>query len=153
MNRQTIYFPNGNQARAIELIGDSDGGAIAIALKLLTPGTVLVVNGGASGLSPTDFAQLHAHMREGVARLAAREGITVIDGGTQAGVMQMAGAGRAAVGGDASLIGVCPAALVTWPAGPTGGDHAPLEPNHNHFVLTGGKHFGAETATMFTLFP
>jgi len=99
----------------------------------------------------TEMAELRALLVEGVVRVATEEGITVIDGGTQAGVMQMMGEGRAAVGGSAPLIGVCPAALVSWPGGPAGEDRVPLEPHHTHFVLTEGDHWGAETETMFAL--
>lgn len=155
----TIAFPNGNRARAVHALAGADGAAIVAALELPPPRAVLLISGGASDMSPVKAARLRALLAEGVARVAAEESITVIDGGTRAGIMQMMGEGRAATGGNAPLIGVCPAALVSWPGrafspskeNPTGDAHVPLEPNHTHFVLTDGDHWGAETETMFAL--
>jgi len=151
MRLMTIAFPNGNSARAIHAPAGADGPALATALRLPRPRAVLMLSGGASDMSPAEMARLRRLLAEGVARVAAEEGITVIDGGTQAGIMQMMGEGRAACGGNAPLIGVCPAALVTWPGGPTGTGLVPLEPNHTHFVLTEGVSWGDETETMFAL--
>jgi hypothetical protein len=169
MESWTITFPNGNQARAVYVpcgigyipqgvpceIGHisqgAEGAVMAAALQLPPPRAVAMISGGASDMSPTEMARLRALLVEGVARVAAEESITLIDGGTQAGVMQMIGEGRAARGGDAPLIGVCPAALVTWPGGPADDARVPLEPNHTHFVLTDGDRWGAETETMFAL--
>jgi len=95
--------------------------------------------------------QLRNLLAKGVARLAAEEGIAIIDGGTQAGVMRLIGEEHAKARGSAPLIGVCPAALVSWPGGPSGSDLVPLEPNHTHFVLTDGEHWGAETKATFAL--
>lgn len=86
-----------------------------------------------------------------IARLVAGGNITVIDGGTQAGVMAMMGEAHAAVGARSPLIGVCPANLISWPEGPTDPALTPLEPNHTHFVLTPGQNWGDETETMFAL--
>ena len=150
MKRRTIAFSNGNRARAVYVPADADGAAIAAALGLSRPRALLLLSGGASDMSPAGMDRLRG-LIESVARVAAEEGITVMGGGTQAGVMQMMGEGRAAAGGSAPLIGVCPAALVTWSGGPQGEGHVPLEPNHTHFVLTGGDHWGAGTEIMFAL--
>lgn len=88
---------------------------------------------------------------EEMARVVAEENVTLIDGGTQAGVMAMMGEACADAGARSPLIGVCPAALVCWPEGPTGPGRVPLEPNHTHFVLTPGDRWGDETETMFAL--
>jgi hypothetical protein len=151
MKTMTIRFPNGNRARVARVPSSADGAAIAAALDLPPPRAVLLVHGGALEMSITEMARLRRLVIDGVARVAAEEEITVIDGGTQAGVMQMMGEGRAAVSGNAPLIGVCPEALVSWPGGPTNNGRIPLEPNHTHFVLTDGDRWGAETATMFAL--
>lgn len=101
-------------------------------------------------MSPVAIAQVRRLIEE-IARVVSEENITLIDGGTQAGVMAMMGEACAAVGARSPLVGVCPAALVCWPDGPTGPDRVPLEPNHTHFVLTPGDHWGDETETMFAL--
>jgi len=154
-----IGFPNGNGARAVHAPAGADGTAIATALGLPPPRAVLLLSGGASDISFAEMARLRRLLAEGVARVAAEEGITVIDGGTQAGVMRMMGEGRANAGDCAPLIGVCPAALVSWPGralsppkgGPAGDGLVPLEPNHTHFVLTPSDAWGDETETMFAL--
>ena len=151
MKPATITFPNGNRALAVHALASADGAALATALNLPSPRAILMLSGGASDMSPVEMARLRRLLAEGVARLAAEEGIAIVDGGTQAGVMQMMGEGRAAYGGTAPLIGVCPAALVTWPGGPTGTGLVPLESNHTHFVLTEGASWGDETETMFAL--
>jgi hypothetical protein len=151
MESWVIASPNGKKAKAVHAPTGIEGAAIAAALELPTPRAVLMLSGGAADISPTEVCRLRDLLVEGVARIAAEEGIAVMDGGTQAGVMQMIGEGHAAARGTAPLIGVCPAALVTWPGGPTGEGRVPLEPNHTHFVLTDGDYWGAETDTMFAL--
>lgn len=160
MKLMTIAFPNGNRALALRLEkatglaayapAAADGLAIAEALGLPPPRAFLLVHGGASAMPPAQMDRLR-RLAGGVARLVAEEVIAVIDGGTQAGVMQIVGEERARVEGTAPLIGVCPAALVSWPGGPASSNLVPLEPNHTHFVLTAGEHWGAETKTMFAL--
>ncbi len=146
-----IAFPNGNRARAVYAPAGADGMALATALGLPPPRAVLLFSGGASAMPSARMGRLRRLLAEGVARVAAEEGITVIDGGTQAGVMQMMGEGRAAARDCAPLIGVCPAALVSWPGGQTNDGLVPLEPNHTHFVLTPGDAWGDETDAMFAL--
>lgn len=151
MEPVTIVFPNGNEARAVRSDAGANGTELAAALGLAKARAFLMISGGASNMSETGLERLRTLLADGVARVAAEEQIALIDGGTQVGVMQMVGEGRAASGGDAPLIGVCPATLVTWPGGPVGDDLVPLEPNHTHFVLTDGDSWGAETDTMFAL--
>jgi len=144
MRRMTITFPNGNQAQAVYVPAGVDGAAIAAALELPRPCAVLLLSGGASKMPTAGVGRLRRLLAEGLARVAAEEGITIIDGGTQAGVMQMMGEARATVGGDFPLIGVCPAALVSWPGGPVGLNLVPLEPHHTHFALVPGARWGDE---------
>lgn len=150
-SKKEILFPNGNRAQWVAPPAGAKAADILNALGIGQPKALIMISGGAAGLDEalkSRLAQLFSH---GIARAAADTGALIIDGGTQAGVMQMIGEGRAAWGGNAPLIGVCPAALVTWPDGPAGEDLASLEPNHTHFVLTDGDHWGAETETMFAL--
>jgi len=151
MDSWVITFSNGKKARAVYAPTGAEVAAIIAALELPSPRAILIISSGASDMSPTEVGQLQELLIEGVARVAAEEGIAVLDGGTRAGVMQMIGEGHAAAGSTAPLIGVCPAALVSWPGGPADDARIPLEPNHTHFVLTDGDHWGAETETMFAL--
>jgi len=146
----TIILSNDNHARAVLTPIGAAGATMAAALELPPPRAVLLLNGGASYMSSAKMTQLH-DLLQAVAHLVVEEGITVIDGGTRAGVMQIMGEGYASAGGRLPLIGVCPAALVSWPGGPADDHLTPLEPHHTHFVLTPGQRWGAETETMFAL--
>jgi SLOG in TRPM, prokaryote/SMODS and SLOG-associating 2TM effector domain 1 len=80
---------------------------------------------------------------DGLARVVSEERLTLITGGTDAGVFSLLGAGL----GDhspAASVGVAPAGRVTWPgrtdAAP---DAVPLEPHHSHFALVEGEEWGA----------
>jgi hypothetical protein len=150
-NLIAVAFPNGNRARALRVPASADGAAMAVALDLPLAPAVLLISAGAADLPPVSLDKLRALLAEGVGRGVARESIAVVDGGTQLGAFRWVGEGVAALGGGAPLVGVCPAALVTWPGGPAGAGRVPLEPNHTHFVLTPGDRWGAETPTMFKL--
>ncbi len=151
MLRSEITFANGNRAAVVHVSSTATGSEILHALDIPFPRSVLVVSGGASGMSPDILPLVERLMVDGVAQVVAEDGIAVVDGGTQAGVMQAIGEGRARVGGTAPLIGVCPAARVAWPSGPTDASLRSLEPNHTHFVLAPGAHWGDETPFMFSL--
>jgi hypothetical protein len=109
---------------------------------------ILLIGGADKKLSLP--AQLFSR---GIARAAADAEALIIDGGTQAGVMQIMGQSIADRGRKSSLLGVAPAGKVTYPGGPTvaGNDSAPLDPNHSHFVLVDGNEWGSETETLFEL--
>jgi hypothetical protein len=110
---------------------------------------VLVLAGSAGSLDERLVSKLTQFFDRAVARAAAEAGATIVDGGTQAGVMALMGEGVASRGFQTSLLGVAPKGLVTYPDGPAAG--APLEPNHSHFVLVEGNEWGAETKTMYQL--
>jgi hypothetical protein len=81
--------------------------------------------------------------------VAAQNAITLLTGGTDAGIFSLLGAGLAKWERKASCIGVTPAAPVTWP-GREQGD-TPLEPHHSHFVVVEGEEWGDETQTMYSI--
>jgi hypothetical protein len=113
---------------------------------------LILLIGGAEKLDeqPSRLTQLFSR---GIARAAADAEAFIIDGGTQAGVMQIMGQSIADRGRKSSLLGVAPAGKVTYPGGPpvAGNDSAPLDPNHSHFVLVDGKEWGSETEMLFEL--
>jgi hypothetical protein len=119
------------------------------ALAMPTPRGLVILNGGAARLDPAIEARLAHVLQDGLARIVAEEQLTVVTGGTDAGIFHLFGAGLGRWGRSAPCVGVTVAGLVTWPGKPTG--EAPLEPHHSHFVLVEGNHWGAETATMYGL--
>jgi hypothetical protein len=110
-------------------------GAALHALGLAIPQPVLVLVGGASQATDDEVSSID-ELVEPLVATAARLGAAIVDGGTDAGVMQAAGEARARIGSEAPLVGVVPAGLV---------DDYELEPNHSHFLLVPGAEFGAES--------
>ncbi len=106
----------------------------------------LVLVGGASGIGEADMIRLRQLFVEEIAPLAQEIGIAVVDGGTDAGIMQLIGQARTQICGTFPLIGVAAIGTVILPnAAPPNSEAAPLEPNHTHFVLVPGSNWGDES--------
>lgn len=126
-------------------------GAIVHALRRQTDACVFLC-GGAATMGEQVADDLLAAF-DAFARLA-REGVRVLvgDGGTQSGVMAVAGLARRASGDAFPLIGVAPARELA----PRG--QWPLDPHHSCIVAIeddewpGRETWGAETAPMYRLF-
>ncbi len=140
-----VAFPEGSKARAVR-VGRSEG--LPAALRELGLGhsrPVLVLVGGAGGLEGADMARLRPLFVEALAPLAEALGASVVDGGTDAGVMQLMGRARTETGAVFPLVGVAAAGTISLPGfPPPRPDAAPLEPNHTHFVLVPGSTWGDE---------
>jgi hypothetical protein len=126
-------------------------------LGLSRPRGLIVLNGGTTELSLDLSAALHRTLGEGAAQVTVEERLTVITGGTDAGIFSVFGQ---ALGSrrTAPCIGVAPAGRVIWPgsASPTNRkpgeeDPVPLEPHHSHFLLITGEDWGVETEAMLSL--
>lgn len=146
---QFILFPGDNQSQAIQPAQPVPASHLIDALGLPAPRSLVVLNGGTAALDHDLEVVLKRTLVDGLARLVAEEALTVITGGTDAGIFRLFGQGLARWGRTAPCIGVAVNSLVTWP-GKTAGE-APLEPNHSHFVLVAGEHWGDETSTMYDL--
>ena len=101
-------------------------------------------------MSAETMTSLRGVFAQGIAPVVLANAGRVMDGGTQAGVSQMAGEAFA-FGSAGALIGVCPAALIAWPGRPPAPHRYALEPHHTHFVLTPGQRWGDETPYLFAL--
>jgi hypothetical protein len=151
---QEIVFPNNNSAK---LVSVSRGTPMARLIEPLgispPPKNLILLIGGADKLDERLTSRLTQLFSRGIARAAADAEALIIDGGTQAGVMQIMGQSILDRGRKSSLLGVAPAGKVTYPGGPavSGNDSAPLDPNHSHFVLVDGNEWGSETETLFEL--
>ena len=97
-------------------------------------------------MSATDFHRLQQLFVKVLAPIAQKVGAYVVDGGTDAGVMQLMGQARSQVAATFPLIGVAPDGKVALPdCKDVPDDSAPLEPHHTHFVLIPGKKWGEES--------
>lgn len=118
-------------------------------LQLPAHRAVLLVVGAAGNLNPA-LRPVLAPLFDAVAQVAHETAAVLLDGGTQAGVMALLGEAVSRRAHRPALLGVAPAALVSYSnGGPT--TNAPLEPHHSHFVLVEGPEWGDETATLFDL--
>lgn len=147
----TITFPGGAVAEAIQVnssqVNSPDDLQMLLGqMDLVRQQPVLVVIGGASKLSQEDFRRVRRLFTDVLAPLAQKWKVTVIDGGTDAGVMRLMGQARMEVNGDFPLVGVIPTGLAILPeqTAPSE-DAAPLEPNHTHFILIPGSQWGDES--------
>ncbi len=113
---------------------------------------VMVLIGGAGGISKAVVSSIQATLKL-IAGAAEQHGATIVDGGTQSGIMATIGKIRTEGGFGFPLIGVAAEGTVTWP----GRKHRmgkklfrrknleSLDPNHSHFILVPGKNWGDES--------
>lgn len=106
---------------------------------------VVLLIGGASKLEQSASTDLLPIVRYGVIATAQALGATVIDGGTDAGVMALAGRSRQELGATVPMLGVAPIGRIEAAGveGATGSTQ--LEPNHTHVLLAPGDEWGAES--------
>jgi hypothetical protein len=143
---ELICFGDERTARLIQIAPGEDLGGALMGLGLLPPRRVLVLVGGAAGLSARTARRLERLFRETLAPLVDDLGAIAIDGGTDAGVMSCMGLARERSGSAFPLLGVAAAGTVRRPGphpDPEGG-HTPLEPHHSHFLLVPGRDWGDE---------
>jgi hypothetical protein len=98
---------------------------------------------------PPDILNPLINLFAEVGKLVRDDGITVIDGGTEAGVMRLMGQALRQAGAAVTHIGILPAQAIVDDNGTRGEDI--LDPNHNYFVLVEGNEWGNETEVMYRL--
>lgn len=155
----SIEFESGLTAKAFYPQADNADTALESALEcalkclgLKSPRPVLVVVGGASLLSDAARERLRSLFLDVLAPLAESLNACVVDGGTDAGVMQMMGQARYKIGATFPLIGVTSVGLATLPdREPPAEDACPLEPHHTHFLIVPGSQWGDESPWMAKL--
>ncbi|MFK8182378.1 MAG: hypothetical protein AB8B99_03325 [Phormidesmis sp.] len=109
----------------------------------------LVVVGGASKLDEVAFFRVRSLFSDVLVPLAVEHNLTVVDGGTDAGIMKMMGEARSAAQQTFPLVGVAPSALVSLPTEPSvHPDATMLEEHHTHCLLIEGDEWGDESPWM-----
>jgi hypothetical protein len=114
------------------------GDDLVAALRLPAPRATVVLNGSTAFRDPKVAGVLGA-----LAEAVVRERLTVVTGGTDAGIFALFGA---AVGPapSAPLVGVVPRGAVA-------AEGVALEPHHTHVVLVDGDAWGDETPALLAL--
>jgi SLOG in TRPM, prokaryote len=102
---------------------------------------VLVSVGGAGRMDPEYLPALTRFLVGELVPALDRWGVTVLDGGTDIGVMRAMGRARHRLGARFPLVGVAAAGTVTVDGGPG----MPVEPHHSHIVLVPGDAWGDES--------
>ena len=140
-------FQNGHRALAIRTDGNIPPNQIIRALRLPHCSTLLMISGGAGGMSTEVFERL-VNLFDEIGKTVSKNGTTVIDGGTQSGVMKLMGQALLKFGRTNAHVGVVPAYAE---AGNGLIAEDILEPNHSGFVLVNGRQWGDEVDTMYKL--
>ncbi|MCS6836330.1 MAG: hypothetical protein NZ750_09970 [Anaerolineae bacterium] len=140
-----IRFDGAHYAPALRVPKDADPLAIVRHFGLLVPRPSIFLSGGASAMSQEDMDRVRVLIEDGIAAFAERHHITVIDGGTEAGIMRMMGRVHAQRGYKFPLIGVAPYGKVTYPGHPNPKGEAALDEGHTHFVLVEADEWGSES--------
>lgn len=140
-----IAISNGLTASAIRVESPEYLAGAMDELGFHSPRPILVILGGAGKMGEADFNRLRSLFVKVLAPLVEELGASVVDGGSDFGVMQMMGQARAEISARFSLIGVTPVGKVALPGQIPPEEVAPLEPNHTHFVLTPGSNWGDES--------
>jgi len=149
-----ILFHNGNTALSVTAAANAPASDVLNALRIQQPKALIIVIGGASELDDSLNARLEFLCNLGIACVAAEAEAMIIDGGTQAGIMEMIGQAIADRGHRSILLGVAPSGAVIYPGGPVDSSlpqGVPLDSNHSHFVLIEGNNWGDETNMIFKL--
>ena len=98
---------------------------------------VIVIVGGAGGMTDEDIARVQMFFEKHLMPFAAQKKAAIIDGGTSSGVMAAIGLARKSTGVDLPLIGVVARDIEDI--------QTLLEPNHTHFILCPGNDWGHES--------
>lgn len=150
-NAFLIHFPRGHVSPALKVAPGADAQTIIQTFGLLVPRPVIILIGGASAMSATHLQQTFAIIQEGIAPFAEAHHCTVVDGGTEAGVMQMIGRARLNKGFRFPLIGASPLGKIRYPGWDNPASEAQLQGGHTHFVLVKGEAWGDESQTLINL--
>jgi len=140
-----ITFANGTKAIGAYSPVGTKPEYIRDQLKLTTAGPTLFIVGGAGAMSPDDI-QRTQRIIDTIAEFAQQNGLILIDGGTESGIMQMTGDSRRRGKYNFPLVGIAPLSKVKFPGYENLKAEGELEDSHSHFVLVEGDAWGVESA-------
>lgn len=114
-------------------------------LGLSTGRRVVVSVGGAAGLTGAVLHTVSELFRSELVPIINHAEATVVDGGTDSGVMRLMGAARWQRNARFPLIGVAAIGTVALPGEPAPADAAELDRRHSHTILVPGVKWGDES--------
>src|SRR5438046_10727089 len=106
---QRIVFANKNRAKRVAASPGAPMASLIESLGISPPKNLILLIGGADKLDEKLTSRLTQLFSRGIARAAADAEPLIVDGGTQAGVMQIMGQSIADRGHKSSLLGVAAA--------------------------------------------
>jgi hypothetical protein len=130
------------RTESVEQVGDLP--AALARLGLDAPRPVIVVVGGAAGLTGARADALAPALDHAIVPVCAELGAAIVDGGTDSGVMREVGRARDRDAASFDLVGVAAAGTFAGPDA-TVAEPAELEPHHTHFVIVPGTDWGDES--------
>jgi len=136
----TADIPRVDVAEAADISGALD----RLGLRRGRP--VLVLVGGAAGMTDAHLETLRTVLQRSALPLLDRLDAAVVDGGTDSGVMRVVGQARRDAHASFPLVGVAAKGTVNVPSDVTARPGAAnLEPHHTHFMLVPGIDWGDES--------
>lgn len=141
-----VHFQNGNIARAINTVASDEISQYIQEVGLPTDRPTLLVIGGADGLDEEYSQRLRPILEEVLIPLCEKLQVTVIDGGTNSGVMRLLGTARCKAKATFPLVGIAAIGTVQLPNFEQKTVRVtPIEPNHSHFILVPGTQWSNES--------
>lgn len=110
----------------------------------------IFITGGAGYMSDEDKRLTREIFEHGIAPYAQEHQITVIDGATDSGVIEMMASARLKGQYTFPLIGIAPYLKVSYPTHAPPDGH-PLAQGHSHFVFVTGDEYGAESEMLINM--
>ncbi len=147
----SIQLEDGASVPATVVATDVDPNDVLDAHRFIDrPSNAIFITGGASNMSEEDQHRTRLIFEEGIAPFAQEHNITVIDGATQSGVIEMMAMARKKGNYTFPLIGIAPHGQVKYEGHNRPGE-IPLCPGHSHFIFVDSNDFGAESRLIITL--
>ena len=106
-------------------------------LGIHQPHPVIVVIGGAGGMSDDDLKRIRDFFKDQLFPFAEKMNAVIVDGGTDSGVMSAVGLARKALSSEVPAVGIYARNIK--------GVSEMLEPNHSHFISCPGSDWGDES--------
>lgn len=143
INLYTVSLPHGRKAIAARVQNLEDLSIALEKLDLHQARPTIALVGGANNLSGHTLPKLPTFLHTVVVQTAMDLDAVIVDGGTDAGIMQLIGQARYALKAKFPLIGVAPYEKVQQSSEQT--TSTALAPHHSHFIFVPGTQWGDES--------